>query len=86
MVDMPPSVIKLYNSWISNHPESWHPLDLGRFYKFVYFLLICTKKKRTSDWLKINLKQDCKRLPKEDIEKYCEIYEHLKDFYTKAWM
>lgn len=85
MIDMPPSVIKMYGNWISNHPESWHTLDLGRFYKFVFYLLICTKKKRTPDWLKINLKQDSK-LSDEDIEKYCEIYSHLKDFYSKAWM
>lgn len=85
MIDMPPSVINLYKSFISNHPESWHTLDWGRFYKFVFFLLICTKKKRTIDWLKINLKEDSK-LSDEDIEKYCEVYEHLKNFYTKEWM
>lgn len=86
MIDMPSSVIKLYKNWISNYPESWHPLDLGRFYKFVYFLLVCTKKKRSTLWLRINLQDDCKKLSEEDVKKYCEIYDHLKNFYTREWL
>lgn len=77
---MPPSVVRWYQAWISNFPESWHTFDLERFYMFVSVLLRVIKKERSSGWLQQNLKQDCPRLSQDDIEEYCEIYEHIKDF------
>lgn len=77
---MPKSAIKWYKVWINQFPESWHPSDLERFYMFVSILLRNSKKDRSYLWLKENLKEDCQKLSDQDVEKYCEIYEHIKNF------
>ena len=77
---MPPSVVKWYKIWINQFPDSWHPSDLERFYMFVSVLLNNNKKNRSYVWLKENLKEDCRKLSDQNIEKYCDIYEHIKNF------
>lgn len=47
---------------------------------FVSVLLSNAKKPRTRYWLEENLKENCKKLSSEDIQKYCDLYEHLRDF------
>lgn len=81
---MPRSAIKWYKMWINQFPESWHLSDLERFYMFVSILLKNSKRKRTRFWLEENLKQDCKKLSSCDIGKYCDIYEHIRD-YEQVW-
>jgi hypothetical protein len=84
MEDMPKSAEKWYKIWISAFPETWHPLDLERFYMFVSVLLKNSKKIRSTSWLEKNLREDCPRLSSDDIEKYCYIFEHLKNF-KRVW-
>ena len=81
---MPKTVIKWYKNWIGAYPESWHSLDMNRFYMFVSVLLCRVKKERNREWLEENLMQDCKRLKKEDIKEYGRIYEHIKN-YKNVW-
>lgn len=84
MKDMPPSARDLYELWISQYPESWHPSDLERFYMFLSVLLQNMKKERSRSWLEKNLREDCNKLTDEDIRKYGDIYEHIRDF-KKVW-
>jgi hypothetical protein len=77
---MPKTVIKWYRMWISAFPESWDERDLERFYMFVHVLLSAGRKERSRYWLAENLREDCPKLSTEDIEKYCDIYNHLKAF------
>lgn len=80
MKDMPKSVIKWYEKWIKSFPESWHPLDMNRFYMFVSILLSRTKRERNREWLQENIREDCYKLTQKDIEEYGKIYEHIKNF------
>jgi len=80
MKDMPKSATKWYRSWIVAFPESWDSRNLERFYMFVSVLLGNVKRQRSRYWLEENLKADCKKLSVEDIEIYCDIYEHIRDF------
>jgi hypothetical protein len=84
MQNMPISAIRWYKMWICAFPESWHPNDLERFYMFVSVLLANSKKERSRFWLETNLKKDCPKLSEKDIEEYCNIYEHIRDF-NKVW-
>jgi len=77
---MPKSATKWYRSWIVAFPESWDSRNLERFYMFVSVLLGNVKRQRSRYWLEENLKADCKKLSVEDIEIYCDIYEHIRDF------
>ena len=78
--NMPPTVLKSYERWISHYPQSWHPTDLQHFYLFVRELLRRAKKERSRYWLEENLKADCPKLSDADIAEYGAIYEHIKDF------
>jgi len=84
MKDMPKSVVKWYKWWIIQFPESWNLDNLERFYMFVDVLLTRARKERSRFWLEENLKNDCRKLSGRDIKKYCEIYEHLKNF-KRVW-
>ncbi len=81
---MPPSAIKWYRQWLAMFPETWDSGDLERFYMFVSRLLHSAKKERPRHWLAKNLKADCSKLSDDDIEKYCDIYEHIKN-YNNVW-
>ena len=80
MKDMPKSAIKWYKMWLVSFPESWSESSLEMFYMFVDVLLTHAKKERSRYWLEENLKQDRPQLSSEDIEEYCNIYDHLKGF------
>jgi len=81
---MPKFAIKWYKMWIVGFLESWHSNDLERFYMFISVLLANSKKQRSRYWLKENLQEDCSKLSDKDIEKYCDIYEHIRDF-KRVW-
>lgn len=80
MRDMPKRASKYYKMWISMFPETWSESDLERFYMFIHILLAFQKKDRPRSWLEENLREDCSKLNDEDIEKYCDLYIHLKSF------
>jgi hypothetical protein len=62
-------------------PETFSQSDWEMFYLFVQRLLTVSKKDRPRYWLEENLKADgSHKLSSEDIEKYCDVYEHLKGF------
>lgn len=84
MQDMPKSAVRWYKMWISNFPESWHHSDLERFYMFVSVLLATSRKERGGHWLEQNLREDCRKLSDQDIEQYCLLFEHIRDF-AKVW-
>ncbi len=84
MHDMPPSVQQWYRQWIGSWPESWHPADMERFYMFVSKLLQVSRKHRPACWLESNLREDCRNLSENNINKYGEIYEHIRDF-SQVW-
>jgi len=80
MKDMPKSAVKHYKIWISNYPESFHPADLNRFYLFVKDIMRNSKKIRSRYWLEDNIKEDCPKLSNEDIESYCDRYQHVLEY------
>lgn len=84
MNDMPKSVEKWYRLWISQFPESWHPSDTERFYMFVSVLMHNSRKPRTRYWLEKNMCADNPRLSEDDIENYCNLFEHLQN-YSNVW-
>ncbi len=84
MIDMPPSVIVWFRRWTSMFPETMDSRDLERFYMFIHVLLQTAKKERSRYWLQENIKSECPKLSHDDIERYCEIYEHIKN-YQKVW-
>ena len=77
---IPTSAEKYYQQWIRAFPESEHPADWNRFYMFVSVLLCNVKKQRIRGWLEQRLREDCKKLSEERIQKFGEIYEHIRDF------
>jgi len=79
---MPKSAIDSYKMWIVNSPESWHPTTLDFFYFFVHKIVMISKKERGREWLEKNLREDCPNLSKKDIDKYWELFYHLRDFKT----
>ena len=83
-LEIPTSATKWYRRWISMFPESWDERDLERFYMFISVLLSNSKIERSRSWLKEKLKADCKKLTDNDIDKYCDIYEHIKN-YKNVW-
>ena len=84
MHDMPKSAIWWYKHWLNGYPETYHALDIGRFYAFVHMLLKYSKKPRYRDWLEANLHEDCPRLNETRIKEYGQMYETIQE-YTSFW-
>jgi hypothetical protein len=82
MKDMPKTVEDAYESWITNFPADYHPLDRERFYIFIHILSINSKKQRTRDWLIEKLKEDT-LLPIDEIERLGDEFETLMEFAEK---
>lgn len=74
---------KLFYYWISQHPESHHPLDIERFYDLTKDFISYKRKGKNSLWLKeqINL-YNKHALSNDQIEYYCQIFDHLIDFHN----
>jgi hypothetical protein len=72
-----------FNIWMSNYPESFHPLDMQRFYRFVHTVKRFSRKK---DGLflreKINefQKKNGIKLDDKKIDYFCDLFLHLLDF------
>lgn len=81
---MPKSAERWYKLWINQFPESWHPSDLERFYMFVSVLNHASRTSRDRYWLEKNIRADNSRLSDGDIENYCDLFEHLRD-YANVW-
>ena len=77
---MPKSAIKWYKMWLATFPESFDGSTLDLFYMFVHVLLAHPKKERSGYWLQQNLREDHPNLSDEVIERYCVLFDHLKDF------
>lgn len=70
-----------FKLWIGQYPESFHPLDLERFYAFVK--CVCRYSRKTKDglWLREKLSKVGHHLSEEDIEYYCNKFQELQNFY-----
>lgn len=84
MYKMPKSAERWYKLWVSAFPESWHPSDLERFYMFVWVLIKNTRNPRDRYWLERNLIEDGHGLAPDDVERYCDLFEHLCSF-VNVW-
>jgi len=72
---------KAFNCWISSHPESYHPLDMHRFYVFVKTVARYSRRQKNSSWLRGKIKKYKQtNLTEKDIEYYCNLFETLLDF------
>ena len=70
-----------FATWIANYPESFHPLDLERFYRFVKTVCVYGRKRRGAVWLRQKLESTNHSLDSDDIDSYCELFETLQVFY-----
>lgn len=67
--------------WLSQHPESFHHLDMERFYTFVKDVCRYSRKTRDSNWLRKEILKSGKYISQENIDRFCNLFEHLQDFY-----
>lgn len=67
--------------WLSQYPESFHPLDMKRFYTFVKNVCRYGRKRRDSDWLREKILKNGKYFTAENLDKYCCLFEELQDFH-----
>jgi hypothetical protein len=71
-----------FTTWISNYPESYHPLDMKRFYILVKTIYkYGSKQQQNGAWLcsEINNYKN-HNLKKKDIDYYCDLFDKLIDF------
>ena len=75
---------KLFKNWLSNSPESYHQLDMNRFYEFVQNLFI-NEEELNETTLSRALHEE-KKWSDKNIEEfvidYMEKYFLLKDFWS----
>lgn len=69
-----------FHYWISNHPESFHPLDMERFYNLVKTVKRYSRKPKGGQWLRDKIKQSKKTMEKEDLNYYCDLFETLLEY------
>jgi hypothetical protein len=73
-----------FRRWITSYPESYHPLDMERFYTLVKSVMAYSRSDATSssEWLKEKIEKfPGHHLTEEDILDYCDKFMMLKDFY-----
>lgn len=73
---------KSFQHWIDNYPESFHPLDMKRFYIFVKCICRYSRKDKNSVWLKKKIKKSGKNLSEKTINVYCQKFVELQKFYN----
>src|SRR3989344_2958 len=75
-----------FDQWIHAHPESYHQLDMERFYRFVKTVAIYSRSKdsRTVSWLRKQIKATAHHLDEDDIEYYCDLFVKLQEFHRTA--
>ena len=66
--------------WISNHPESFHPLDMQRFYVLVKTVKRYSRKPKSGQWLRDKIKQSKKTMREENISYFCDLFEALLEY------
>lgn len=71
-----------FNHWIRSYPESYHPMDMDRFYVLVKTVVAYSRSKetRSADWLRKRIASVPNRLSEEDIENYCDKFMTLQDY------
>ncbi len=67
-----------YNNWINNFPESFHPLDMDRFYVFAKTVHQYSRKKDYIYWL--NTKLSKTNMTENHVEYFCKLLQTLLDF------
>lgn len=70
-----------FEIWIRNYPESFHPLDMKRFYVFVKTVCYYSRKAKGGEWLREKIEKSGSKLSEEDIEFYCDKFIELKEFH-----
>ena len=58
---------KYFEMWISASPETWHPLEMKRFYIFTWACITYGKKYRGYKWLREKIINSEHNLTKYDI-------------------
>lgn len=66
--------------WINNHPESYHFLDMQRFYVFVKTVKSYSRKPKNGQWLRDKIKQSRKPMQEENISYFCNLFETLLEY------
>lgn len=68
--------------WINNSPESYHRLDMRRFYQLVKTVKQYSRKPKSRVWIKEKIEKSGrgKGLSENDIEYYCDLFEKLLDY------
>ncbi len=72
---------KAFAAWINNFPESFHPMDMQRFYSFVKTVCRYSRKDKDGRWLENKIREYKSNLSDKDIEIYCEKFEELQKFH-----
>ena len=69
-----------FQLWISQYPESLHPLDMQRFYRFVK--AVCESGSfHDGSWLEAKISGSKHSLSEELVRRYCSLFIDLQDFY-----
>jgi hypothetical protein len=73
-----------FEIWMNNYPESYHPLDMKRFYRFVHTVKRYSRKPITEGWLRDEIlkyqKTHKNKLDDDKINYYCSLFRDLIDF------
>jgi hypothetical protein len=71
---------KQFEIWINNSPESWHDLDMYRFYAMTWACVIYGRTHRGSEWLRDKINSSEHNLTENDIDEYCDLFVKLQKF------
>ena len=71
---------KTFKSWINNYPESYHPMDMDRFYVLVKTACRYDRAGRDGTWLREQIRNSNRILQSDVIDYYCNLFDHLKSF------
>ena len=69
-----------FELWISASPETWHDLDMNRFYTLTWVCFSYGRKHRGYDWLREKIDNSNHSLTENDIDKYCDLFVKLQKF------
>lgn len=73
-----------FYQWINNYPESFHPIDMERFYIFVKCVCRYGRKMKGYKWLKDKIEKSGKKLSNDTIDTYCNKFVTLQEFYKAS--
>jgi len=75
-----------FKAWIANYPESFHPLDMERFYRFVKTVCVYSRRPKGSEWLRERIEQSGRHLDDDVVDTYCDRFVLLQEFYKVGHM